>query len=351
MASDLDIPFDRVTYRDGQLLTALDLRDDLRRDARLRRLHTRYLHDTWGIALGFEVTQVGDKGERVEKGGKAVAVGPGYAVDGTGRDILLAENIHLTVPYGHAPEAFVLTVSYQEDAAFRDRPHLASVCLSGGLDPSHERANFAWRRPEEVRFGPEVPLVQVFVADGVIQGELDFRVRRNARALVRPHIGWGATELDRTRWVERVSKVTIDKQQVEVRVLEVEVDTSEAGFTRAPYYFALLQGDFGHRGNGEEPLFESDLWPSSTEPAFFLDTFGFISHAAEESFTYRIGDQPPFKRIIQPSEAKSRRWRISWLGIEPVTGCEPALNLAWLFVLAGFPLHLLASMVSSTSEA
>ena len=57
MAHDLDIPFDRITYRDGQLLTALDLSDEQRRHDRLRRLHVRYLHDTWGIALGLEVRQ------------------------------------------------------------------------------------------------------------------------------------------------------------------------------------------------------------------------------------------------------------------------------------------------------
>ena len=343
MASDLDSPFDRVTYRNDQLLTALDLRDDLRYDARLRRPHTRCLHDTWGIALGFEVTQVDDRGKEVKEGGKAVAVGPGYALDGIGRDILLAENIHLTVPHGNALEAFVLTVSYQEDTAFRDCPDLASVCLSGGLDPRHERPNFAWRRPEDVRFGPEVPLVQIFVANGAIEVGLDFRVRRNARSLARPHFGWGSTEPGSTGWVEWVSMRTI-------LGLEVEVDTSEAGFTKPPYYFALLQGHFGKRDN-EDSLFEQDLWPSDTEPVFFLGTLGFIADATAESFTYRIGWQPPFKRMIEHRlEAETRRWRLFWFGIEPVTGCEPALNLTELFILAGFPFHMLGSMASTTGE-
>ena len=94
---------------------------------------------------------------------RAVVVGPGYAVDGTGRDILLAESLHVSVPTMLGPEAVVLTARYQEDAAFRDRPDLAALCLCGGLDPRHERPLFAWRLPDEVRFGPEVPLVQVVV--------------------------------------------------------------------------------------------------------------------------------------------------------------------------------------------
>src|SRR5712691_6747461 len=105
MISDLDIPFDRITYRDGQLLTALDLSDEQRRYDRLRRLHVRYLHDTWGIALGFEVHQAADN--------RAVVVGPGYAVDGTGRDISLAESIHITVPPILDLTPVVLTMRYQ----------------------------------------------------------------------------------------------------------------------------------------------------------------------------------------------------------------------------------------------
>ena len=55
MAKGLEIPFDRVTWRDGQLLTANDMQSDQTRDSRLWQLHTRYLHDTWGIAIGFAV--------------------------------------------------------------------------------------------------------------------------------------------------------------------------------------------------------------------------------------------------------------------------------------------------------
>ena len=82
---DLQIPFDRVTYRDGQLLASRDLQDDVRADQRLRSLHTRYLHDTWGIALGFTVT--------ASVGSSSVHVGPGYAIDASAQELLLAEDI------------------------------------------------------------------------------------------------------------------------------------------------------------------------------------------------------------------------------------------------------------------
>lgn len=336
MPSDLDIPFDRITYRDGQLLTARDLRDDRRRDDRLRRLHTRYLHETWGIALGFKVRKAADN--------KAVVVGPGYAVDSAGRDILLAEGIHVPVPNVIGPETFVLTVSYQEDEAFRDRPDLAGLCLSDGLDPRHERPIFAWRRPEDVRFGPQVPLAHVAVAEGTIQ--LDFRVRRNARPLVRPHIGWGATEPGRTRWHFEA------KLESPNYGLYAIVDTSAAGFTKRPYYFALLRGDFGTSVDRPPGLFQPDAWPTGTEPAFFLNAFGFITNATPKSFTYRIipAGRLPFGAPIGPEEAENRRWSISWLGIEPVTGCKPVLDLAWIFVLSGAVLEWSDILGSGMSE-
>ena len=114
MNNDGEIFCNRVTYREGQLFTARDMEDDRRREAWLRRLHMRYLHDTWGIALGFEVDKTNDN--------MSVRLKPGYAVDDQGRGLLQAETIQLPVPEVVGPESFVATLSYQEDAAFREVP-------------------------------------------------------------------------------------------------------------------------------------------------------------------------------------------------------------------------------------
>lgn len=355
MASDLEIPFDRVTYRDGQLLDARDLGDDHRGDARLWRLHTRYLHGTWGIALGFEVSQVNEKREKVESDGKAVVVGPGDAVDEMGRDLLLAETIEPPLPRVSARETFVLTVRYQEDREFRARRELSVLCLGEGLDPRQERPLFSWRRPEEVRFGPELPLVQVTVENGLIVGKLDLRVRRYARPHFRPHMGFGVTEEGRSGWGLWQEGSEDDKQDLG---LELKVDTAEAGFTKTPFYFPLLQGDFSNQPN-REPLFEPDLWPEGKEPMFSLDVLGFIASATNRNFVYRIinAEQPPsnarlfpFARVVTATEAESRRWRVAWLGVEPVSGCEPVLDFARIFSLSGFPIFTLARFISGRRE-
>ena len=73
MNNDGEISYNRVTYREGQLFAVHDMEDDQRREAWLRRLHLRYLHDTWGIALGFEVDKTNDN--------MSVRLKPGYAVE------------------------------------------------------------------------------------------------------------------------------------------------------------------------------------------------------------------------------------------------------------------------------
>src|SRR5262245_48900407 len=93
---------ERVTYREGQRLTARDLQDDHDRIVMLRRLHVRNLHETWGIATGFDVQAAG---------AAAVAVGPGYALDIGARDLVLSTSLALPVPVAKGPQVFVLVAT------------------------------------------------------------------------------------------------------------------------------------------------------------------------------------------------------------------------------------------------
>jgi hypothetical protein len=330
--SDFDIPFDRVTFRDGQPLTARDLRDAHRRRARLRRLHLRYLHGTWGIALGFQVRRSTD--------GRAVEVGPGYAIDPIWRDILLADGVRVPAP---AAGAAVLTARYREDEPRDERAGLEAVCHGEGLDPRHERPAFAWRSARDVRFGVEVPLVRVVVANGVIQGSLGLRVRRYARALVRPHIGAGSTEPGRTAWRPWTA-------QHVVLGLEVTVDTTEAGFTSTPCYFAQLRGDV----TASPRLVVPELSPvrhlahrsaaTGAPPSSPTVAVGFVAAATPTGFTYRVplAQLPPLGVPLSRAQALRRGWSVEWLGVEPVVGGEPAPDRARLFALSG---HLLSTVM------
>ena len=314
MADDLGIPFHRVTYRDGQLLAAQDLRDDHRHALRRHALHTRYLHETWGIALGFELTVEDDK--------RTLAIGPGHAIDALGRDILLARGGKVAVPHvADHPERFVLTLRHREDAAFRDRRELDLVCLSSGLDLRNERPVFSWYRPGEVRFGIEVPLASVVVDDGLICHGPDLRVRRTTRPLVRPHIGSGETEAGRTGW-----QYNIEDTASPDFGLFVTVDTSAAGFTHAPLYFAQVIGDFSAPPRGR------NLAEFGPHAALSLGSQVYIAQSSQAGFTLRITPHT----AVDAEEAERRRWQVAWIGMEPMAGCVPGMVWLQLFFLAHF---------------
>lgn len=282
--SDPIIPASRLTYRDGQRLTARDLRDDQLRHLRLGWLHDRYLHG-WGIVLGFEVSP--------SYGGNTVIVTPGYALDSLGRGLLLAENFPLPVPPAEPSATYLLTISFPEIGPSA-RADLANRCP--GAPHSHPPLlGFSWRQPEEARLGPEVPLVRLNFVPTAAKVDLDFQVRRHVRPLVRPHMGWGATEPGQTGWSawEVAGKVV---------GVEVRIDTSEAGFLfDTPYYFAWLQ------------LTTPTAGPGDNVAASHL---GFIAEAARDFFIYRISTLD-----LKPQALEAHGYTVFWLGLEPFKSC------------------------------
>ena len=283
MITGLEIPFDRIMYRDGQRLSALDLNDDCRSAARKRHIHAQYLHGTWGIALGFEVTQTATD---------SLSVAPGYAIDEAGRDLLLAHAVHIPVPALEKPVTLVLTMNCWEDGAYRNDRDRSALC-STGCYPRYAQPQFCWCLPEAVRFGPQVPLVQINIANGAIAGALDLRMRPQARPQTRPHIGWGATEPGASGWDWWVSGQKVG--------LMVKIDTSAAGFTKPPHYFASLQGNI-----------------ASNVREIPLGVFTSVTRISPDGFIYQIAGVPEFQFAdIEPEDAEQRRWTVSWFGIEP----------------------------------
>jgi hypothetical protein len=306
---DLAQGIDRIAWRDGQLLTAQDLRDDKRRDDRLRRLHTAFLHDTWGIALGFAVRRALD--------GAALIVGPGYAVTMEGFDIVLSETMRVSVPGISGPAPLVLAAGFVEDGDFRDSTASTGLCL--GKRTLGERPAFRWRLPEEVRFGPEVPLAKITVAEGRIQGRLNTRVRRTVRPLARPFIASGSTDPGNTGWH--------DRSEGAARFVEATVDTSVAGFTR-PFYFGRLNV------NGGDP---AGAAPGAGASALGLDALTFIRNPGSGAFTFAILVQQSLQPglAISAEAAERRQWTVDWFGMEPVSGCEPVASSLRVFDRAG----------------
>jgi hypothetical protein len=314
----LETPFDRVTYRDGQLLTAADLADDLDRNRRLRQLHTHYLHDTWGIAIGYGVSG--------KDGDNAVQVGPGYAVDQQGRELVLVNTTPIPVPSLNGPILQVLTMRYRDDSTFQKLRNAVTACHSGGSDALTESPAFDWKLPDDLVLGQDVPLLSAYVNNGAIVGALDKRVRRYAQKLMRPYIATGATDAGRTGWKLPASSGFAHSSLVATGGLllyTATIPTGDAGFNSTPFYFPVL-----HK-QSEAALYGLPGGQTNMDVTDFADPLSFLDNENRASFNFNVFAP----RAVHPEEAG---WTVSWVGVEPVGGCIPQFVLLEAFFRFSF---------------
>jgi hypothetical protein len=104
----------RVRYFDGQVLTAEDFRDEQEYLRRRRFLHNRALHGP-GVVSGLSVGLSTDTPPQV-------VVGPGFALDAAGREIVLETEVRLALYAETSPQYVV--IEYEERGT--DRPPRAA---------------------------------------------------------------------------------------------------------------------------------------------------------------------------------------------------------------------------------
>jgi hypothetical protein len=187
-------PIDRIAFLDGQTLSARDFNDQWRNEARYRAMHNRYLHRTWGIALGLEAS--------IAAGGRAAVVEPGYAIDSAGNDVLLLGQKEVAVPDLPLAQVFMLAIA------------AGGVC--------------EWWPAKAWVTGPHVPLLAAWAQNGAMAGAVDFDVRRYAHSMAIPRMAAGSTEARHTRWKAGAGPAVW---------IEAVVDTSDGGFVASPQYF------------------------------------------------------------------------------------------------------------------
>lgn len=337
----------RIGYFEGQLLTAHDLQDDVAYEARMRGLHVRALHNTWGVALGFSVAR---------KAGNVVEISPGVAYDCHGREIVSSRTLNIGRPprpsHSRADAwLYDLLIRYREPETRGN----AGVNCPGGLSPGEEQPLWRWRfagdadqaenggaAPEEMRLGEEVPLARFRIT---AQGELDppdFSVRYSAQGLVRPHIASGSVE----------TALTFNEEQA---AYTIAVDTAAAGFSSVPFYFAAI-------------YVPAVLAFPTTSRFTFAGPFLTVRAPARTRFLLdvRLGLATGFDDVGLTAGAVVRRAAsavatavataavppatVTWLGIEPVGGCAPPLQLTpLLFYLP--PIFQLVAMSTAPGVA
>jgi hypothetical protein len=252
---------ERLRYWQGQTLRSRDYRDQSRFDARRRRLHNLALHSVDGVCFGLGVTPRSDDPASFE-------IACGVACDRHGRDLILQRPRTVSLP----GEPSLLVLRYRATHGEAS----SSCCVP--IDPGCV-ADDALLIDRDVELVWD-PLASIARVDGValaqftaVAMDLDFRPRQ-ARPLSRPRLARGETVKGNTPWepweIDEPDGLGGIRQAV-VGV-QTHIDTSAAGFTRTPCYFASL----------ETPAW--DIAKAEFAPAFFPQ----VADPSVDGFTFRL---------------------------------------------------------------
>jgi hypothetical protein len=240
----------RLRHMQNEALLARDFADQAAQDHQMRWWHNRAIHDTYGIVRGLEV---GDSTGRL-------IVTPGLAYDSFGRELVLREEWHGDIPDG--AETVVLVISRSDVA------RCSCARTPGGYCREHQAADSSvtlrWQPLSTFSVHDGVALTSV--SGGILLEEAE---RHHERPLARARVGHGATVPGGTAW----SSWTEVRDEIRWHLgLQVEVDTSAAGFTAVPCYFAQIIGS---------------MWDARL-PGLFVLPFQHIAAPDRDHFTFRL---------------------------------------------------------------
>lgn len=376
MSSPVPTELDRIRYWQGQRLRSRDFRDQIATEAQLRWWHDRALHNAFGVRYGFTV-------EPVLGVDSAVEIGCGLAYDCFGRELILQKSHRLNLPVFDAGGAgrVTLLAHYKETKEFRSKRDLSGVCAPSPEAPgfvwkrssevqltdgvpiarmTYESTVSLVSLPDGLKFPAEFSKKIRFHATKkllVFKGTMSDEERKQltelspdasfqqaakelfeksqlvpvpdstfstplARALARPRVGSGMTVPGHTAWEtwsERVFSLRRVLTDMPLGV-QVTVDTSAAGFTETPRYFAWLEGSLWDRSNVQ----------------FFPAPFAHIDDATASAAQFRfrlwmpnlialIGNRARLANQSVATEflnfAQSKNLYVCWLGVQCAAAC------------------------------
>lgn len=263
---------ERLQFFNGQRLFASDLQGVEAFNREMRWLHNKSMHQP-GIGNGFAVT--GKKGDR------EVTIGPGYAIDAEGREMVLTQNQVEPVPpiasdKNGNPVLYYLTVAYPEDADLEETESRVGVCQTSGTVRLKEEPVLCWVRlsetlqpleskaQQEISSGMRLVLALAEVLNCKLEKDLSIAQRLSARPAIQPYICCGME--DPTAWkVWAFADAPIDVDKLEASAvllghgikagpitfslpfvlpvgLTADIDTSDCGFLTTPCYSVRIDG-------------------------------------------------------------------------------------------------------------
>jgi len=286
--------FERFTYRQGQLLTSRDFRDQQQMEAARRWMHnTSEFHNAWGVAIGYEFLLSGASQELWQNGGRLI-LQPGIAYDYFGRELILSQAVTFNnVPDLEEPQKLFLVASYQETSGFNR--------LGAANTIPFPPPRLQWKPEREVNYGPEVPILFVTATEDGLQVQPYSASQLHPQA--RPKIASGQTVPGQTAW--RAWTIEVSGSIVTLG-LEIDIDTTDAGFQQTPCYFAWLNGPLSAILNNTLFLFAPFISLANEKPD------GFIFRV----FFSEISNSPASTIGRDPIDANRDKLTVCWLGIE-----------------------------------
>ncbi len=253
----------RIRHYLGERLTAGDMTEDSAYESWLRALHVRAVHDTWGVALGFELGW---------SFSPEVPIGPGLAYDACAGEILLSEVTTLSLP------------EFQVGAQFD------LVCRRGRAGPE-----FRWIALGDppAQIGIEIGIGTYLVIEFLGLVALPSYPHRNmTRAAIRPRMETGVVDGSKAGW-----------QRLGTPCVYARLATDQSGFTARPQYQAWLL-DNPWAEHGELP------------PVVSVDQIG-AARYFQLTFLADFDAEKVKERLDEAS--------LAWFAIEPISGLWPTL--------------------------
>jgi len=252
---------ERFRYWQGQGLRSGDFRAQRATDEELRRLHNRALHDS-GVRSGLTVHLV--------DAADYVIVRCGLAYDRIGRELLLQKDRQVPFPSnGEEEDTSVLVLRHQaqsDDERCSCEAPLPPDCAPPSLAES--RVAVEWKAAQSLRPSDGAPLAAFRLLDGgwrqiPLREALDGAVPPRSRPIARPRLASGSTIPGQAVWeVWRWGRLHLG--------LQTRIDTSAAGFTQTPLYFAELTTDKSPALSGFFPPFYTTHITEATPDSFLL---------------------------------------------------------------------------------
>jgi len=321
---------ERFTYSAGQKLRSRDFLEIQRVEEQHRWWHNRAMHNAFGVYRGFEpVIEKDASGKPV-----VLEIRPGLAYDCMGRELIL--ECPALIPYPPRPplgETITLLVRYKKPASRSETDPVSSVCCFSGGSGSAGTVEFVWvsgarRSPTE-----GVPLGSLRNT-GSTRDFFSATPLPRKRALARPHLATGSTVPGSTSWQpwEFASPVALIAEDDGLPPIEIGVqttiDTSAAGFTELPQYFAWLEGPiFIPKTQQLVPA----LLPSLTNESLAGFTFRLVLMKNEQPGVVEVfaaSPVPPIELIESAADFADFALRnglyVSWLGCQMPARTETA---------------------------